>query len=598
MAERFERAVMSWRSIHDGWRRKRFRAAQLGKFIFLIGTFYLVSDLAIQSVSHWPHDFDSISALTKAMADDDDDGGGGDDSGGGSGSGSSDSGKSRSSGEGRKRLIGRVSSRGLERNDDDDAFERGDRGEFERNDDDDDDNDNDDFDLDDGPLGALGKVFKRLTGSPKSERSRHRGRDFYAPRGRNEILAINLGRNGAKNARKLGFKIGGSNQFSHLPGSVTRLIPPGKLTGAQARDLLKRAQPNGRFSVNQRYTYYHPALKDESEQNGQTESAKYGLGSLCAATKCFGRQMIRWHEEIQSCASGLRVGIIDTQVDHQHPAFAKADIHLGGFLPNGVKAAPAWHGTGVLSVLAGDIDSGTPGLIPQASFYAASVFFLDNKGEVGTDTVSVLDALEWMSAFDVKVINMSFSGPKDELVEETIERMSREGVIFIAAAGNGGPTTELAYPAAYPSVIAVTAVSKDLRNYPYASRGNNLDAAAPGVNIWSAVPGSREGFHTGTSFAAPYVAAMLATVYEDARHARNKEELLNRLEMVDLGPPGRDPIYGRGLMLAPTSCNNANGERIARTTSPPTGNRDRLTVSQAGTGSNRAIPSGNGLSYR
>lgn len=624
---------MSWCNIDNYRWQKPYRVARLGIFIALIGTFFLASDFVIQLVSHWQNGFDSVSILTKAMADDDDDGGGGESrSSGRSESRSSDRGESRSSRSSRGRSSERDhdddDDRGLSasfksrssKDDDDDRDHRGSSSRSGNDDDDDDDDDHrdsssrsgndddddddDDFDVDDGILKNLGKAFKRLTGEGKSKRSRGSGRRFYQPRARNEILAVNLGRNGAKNARGLGFKVGGSNRFSYLPGRVTRLVPPRNLTGPQARDLLKRAQPKGKFSVNQRYKFYQPALKNEREENGQTEPAQYGAGTVCDATKCFGRQVIRWQEDIQTCSKGLRVGIIDTQVDHQHPAFSKADIHLGGFLPYGMKSAPAWHGTGVLSVLAGDPNSGTPGLIPQATFFVANVFFMDNEGEVETDTLSILDALEWMSAFGVKVINMSFSGPKDELVEEAIDRMRQEGVIFVAAAGNDGPTAEPAYPASYSSVIAVTAVSKDLRNYPYASRGNNLDAAAPGVNIWSAVPNGREGFHTGTSFAAPHVAAMLASIYEDAKRVQNKEELLNRLSMVDLGPPGRDPIYGRGLMLAPTSCNNANGGRIAQETppvlvkTPVKSKRPLFTVGQSGGVSSHAKSSGVSLSYR
>jgi len=245
------------------------------------------------------------------------------------------------------------------------------------------------------------------------------------------------------------------------------------------------------------------------------------------------------------------------------PRFSKAKIHTGGFLPDGAKPAPAWHGTGVLSLLAGDTNSGTPGLIPRANFYVANAFFQERNGDVVTDTLSVLGALEWMRAFDVKIVNMSFSGPRDELVEKVIERMSAENMLFVAAAGNDGPAAAPSYPASYRSVVAVTAVGKELRNYPYANRGDKIDIAAPGVDIWSAVPDAREGYHTGTSFAAPYVTAILAVGYDAASGRRKKDELLDRLPVMDLGPAGRDPIYGRGLMLAPVACGDA-GATVAQ----------------------------------
>ena len=116
---------------------------------------------------------------------------------------------------------------------------------------------------------------------------------------------------------------------------------------------------------------------------------------------------------------------------------------------------------------------------------------------MATDTISLLKALEWMKANDVKLINMSFAGPRDELVKDEIEELSSKGITFVAAAGNEGPAAEPAYPAAYPQVIAVTAVTKDLHNYRYANRGDHIDVAAPGVDIWTAVPGGREGFTLG-----------------------------------------------------------------------------------------------------
>jgi hypothetical protein len=74
-----------------------------------------------------------------------------------------------------------------------------------------------------------------------------------------------------------------------------------------------------------------------------------------------------------------------------------------------------------------------------------------------------------------------------------------------------------------------------------------------GRNIWTAVPGSREGYYSGTSFAAPHVTAIVATIYDGGpRHS--KDELLDRLQVRDLGTIGHDPIYGRGLLMAPASC--------------------------------------------
>ena len=86
-----------------------------------------------------------------------------------------------------------------------------------------------------------------------------------------------------------------------------------------------------------------------------------------------------------------------------------------------------------------------------------------------------------MRASKVDVINMSMSGPADELLQKAIVDMSAGGVVFVAAAGNGGPSAPPSYPAAYEQVIAVTAVDKNLRGYIHANHGDYIDVAAPGV---------------------------------------------------------------------------------------------------------------------
>lgn len=372
-----------------------------------------------------------------------------------------------------------------------------------------------------------------------------------------EVLAVNLSPSGQAKAEALGFKIGTSSGIPLRQASLTSLIVPIGLDPLHAQELLKRDLPDQQFELNRMYRLYRAATKDSPGQPQATDIAVTGASTRCLGDRCFGREIIRWKDQFGSCARGLKVGVIDTAIDAGHPAFSAVRLHRGSFLPDGKQPASDWHGTGVLSLLAGSTLSGTPGLIPDAEFYAASIFFTDENGEIATDTASLLRALEWMAAVDVKIINMSFSGPRDELVEQAIEQMNDRGVVFVAAAGNEGPTAEPSYPAAYPQVIAVTAVSRDLRNFRYANRGKHIDVSAPGVNIWAAVPGKKEGYHSGTSFAAPFVTSILS-ILPPERLVRPKEELLDSLQVVDLGPAGRDPIYGRGLLQAPATCDQNN----------------------------------------
>jgi hypothetical protein len=379
-----------------------------------------------------------------------------------------------------------------------------------------------------------------------------------------DVLAVNLSAAAIERARQLGFAIAVPSALTHINSTVTRLVAPPGMDAQQARDLLQRDLPTEQFALNKIYRTYRPAAEVTERRAERTEPAtQAGAAVPCKGDRCAARQMIDWKDQLHRCSRGLRVGVIDTDVDHHHPTFATRKLQLGSFIPEGRLVAPNWHGTGVLAVLAGDPKSGTPGLIPNAELFVASVFFKDDAGGFATDTVSLLKALDWMGAFDVKVVNMSFAGPKDELVQKAIASLSAKGVVFVAAAGNEGPTAAPSYPAAYSQVIAVTAVNTELRNFPYANRGSHIDVAAPGVGIWTAVPGAMEGSYSGTSFAAPYVTAILATIYRNSqRHQKN--DLLTQLEIRDLGTPGRDPIYGRGLLVAPSSC-QPDGATVAQT---------------------------------
>ncbi len=366
-------------------------------------------------------------------------------------------------------------------------------------------------------------------------------------------------------ARKLGFGVTKSDNFSSISGKVTRLTVPRGLDTSKALGLLKRKLPSDAFALNKVYSVYRTAReKNESEiRSGKTEDGqidgirkrKAGRGrDACKSDHCFGRSIIGWQSKHMACSKGIRVGVIDTPVDHDHPTFAGQEIKFGRFIPEDRIASSSNHGTGVVALLAGSPNSGTPGLIPYAEIYAASIFYADKQGFPVTDTLTLFRALDWMEAWNVNLINMSFTGPKDQLLEQAIRRMAAKGVIFVAAAGNDGPTAPPSYPGAYSDVIAVTAVNKNLLTYRYANRGSYIDVAAPGVDIWTAFEGRNEGYQSGTSFAVPHVTASLASIYWNLPSARRGRDWIGALPVRDLGVTGPDPIYGRGLLLAPQRC--------------------------------------------
>ncbi len=384
-----------------------------------------------------------------------------------------------------------------------------------------------------------------------------------------EILASNLSAADRRSVEAQGFKAASSVVAPGGTGAVSRLVIPFGMTETAAMQLLESAAPTAQFGPNHVYRIVPAAdaPTPAAEPDGMATTrpaAKKDVDAgarapACAAGECFARDMLAWKPTTKNCARRVRVGLIDTSFDVSHPAFAGRKFSVEQFSGSQTIARGDWHGTAVLSVLAGNASSSTPGLIPDADFYLASTFRADAQGNAAADTISVLKALAWLDQRNVNVVNMSFSGPRNDQIEVAIAAMSAKGVVFVAAAGNKGPSAPPSYPAAYPQVVAVTAIGNKLNSYLHANRGGYVDVAAPGVQVLTALPEGRQGFRTGTSFAAPFVTGLLAAMPAVRKGATDKEDMLSRISFQDLGVPGRDSIYGEGLPKAPERCNDVGG---------------------------------------
>lgn len=243
----------------------------------------------------------------------------------------------------------------------------------------------------------------------------------------------------------------------------------------------------------------------------------------------------------------LKIGLIDSLVDRRHVSLRKAEITSVSFVAPGLQE-PSIHGTAVMSILAGN-SRGYQGLVPEARFYSASVFYsIPNYGDSAT-TKSILFALDWLAQMGVDVINMSIAGPPNPLLEQAVVALSSKGIRIVAAAGNAGPGAAPAYPAAYPDVIAVTAISRKNIAYYRANHGAYIDFAAPGVDVTTAAGVNQFSPSTGTSYAAPFVTALLATLGRDVAEVNTRRLLQN--QALDLGDPGFDKTYGHGRVRMP-----------------------------------------------
>lgn len=254
------------------------------------------------------------------------------------------------------------------------------------------------------------------------------------------------------------------------------------------------------------------------------------------------RTAIQFPEDAQ--ALSMRVGMIDSAVDTSHEVLETAKIQTQNFVSAGA-AQPQFHGTAIASIIVGNHPD-YEGLAPQTELFAASVFEDDaERGEIAS-TVSLVRALDWLVSSSVDVLNISLAGPPNRLLEAALQRANKNGVIVLAAAGNGGPMAKPMYPAAYESVVAVTAVDASGKAFRLANRGTYLDLAAPGVEIRHAKAGGGFVSSSGTSFAVPFAATAAARLRKLQPATDVREQLF--ASAIDLGRPGRDEIYGYGLL--------------------------------------------------
>ena len=250
---------------------------------------------------------------------------------------------------------------------------------------------------------------------------------------------------------------------------------------------------------------------------------------------------------------GVPITIVDSGVDPTHPEFAGRP-NTTYFNDQTVFAREEYHGTIVASVAAApENGAGIVGVYPQA---ALQVQDASPTGRI-TDPAAITGILA-AAAHCPGVINLSFgSSSQDPRLEDAILTAVRNGCLVVAAAGNDGLSgSPEKFPAAWPHVLTVGATDENDQPVSFSSSGQDVDLAAPGVDITGAVPLTRNpsGYESagGTSFAAPIVAAAAAWVWT-VRPTLSSSQLADvlRHSARDVGAPGFDPASGWGIVDIP-----------------------------------------------
>lgn len=279
--------------------------------------------------------------------------------------------------------------------------------------------------------------------------------------------------------------------------------------------------------------------------------------SACDTDMCGPVRQIDWPDPASCAPVGAPIGVIDTAVNTDHDLLAAARIDTVRTASPGTDPAPPGHGTAVAALLVGAPDRGFRGLVPEARLIAVDAFHAVGR-DARADTLALLRGLSLLAERGVRTVNLSLAGPANILLEQSLARLAQDDVLVVAAAGNGGPGAPDAFPAAYDTVVAVTAVDRANAVFRRAQRGSHVELAAPGVDVWTAASVSGLRRKTGTSFAVPFVTAALAQarVQAPGLSATDLRGVLGALAR-DLGEPGPDPIFGKGLLSVRGLCGSA-----------------------------------------
>jgi subtilisin family serine protease len=240
-------------------------------------------------------------------------------------------------------------------------------------------------------------------------------------------------------------------------------------------------------------------------------------------------------------ANNIPVAVIDSEIDVTHPDLEGTVIDR--FDVTGVEEKPHSHGTGMAGAIASH--RRLLGTAPGARLLAIRAFSTQAASTQST-TFNILKGLDHAVNNGVRIVNMSFAGPRDPTIERALAAAYDRGVVLIAAAGNAGPKSPPLFPAADKHVIAVTATDIDDKLFTGANRGSYIAIAAPGVDILVPAPEGTYQMTTGTSVATAHVSGIVALMLE--RNPNLTPADVRRILTASAKRLGPNDQFGSGLI--------------------------------------------------
>ena len=210
-----------------------------------------------------------------------------------------------------------------------------------------------------------------------------------------------------------------------------------------------------------------------------------------------------------------KIAVIDSGVDitEDIDVADRVDLLYAGEESSFLCCDMTGHGTAVASIIcAKDDDNGVTGIDEDLEVYSVRILDENNEAPISR----VVAALQWCEENGIDIINMSFGTNYDsDILREEIKSVADKGILMIAAAGNDKEADQILYPAAYEEVMAVGGVSADMSPADCSVQGAGVELSAPGEYIPVLAQLGGLTVESGTSMAAPHIAAVAAKLWEN-----------------------------------------------------------------------------------
>jgi subtilisin family serine protease len=274
------------------------------------------------------------------------------------------------------------------------------------------------------------------------------------------------------------------------------------------------------------------------------------------------RERINWAEAIlgipevwvQTMGEDVKIAVLDTGIDLNHPDLASAIIESADFTGDGVEDLNG-HGTHCAGIIAARKNNiGFIGVAPKSELIIGKV--LSNQGRGSYEWI--VKGINWAVEKGAEIISMSLGGSASNNSQyKAINMALAKGKFIICAAGNEGSLYQnsIGYPGRYGGVITVASHDQNGNRSGFSSHGGEIDVMAPGSNIWSTYKNQGYAELSGTSMATPFVAGLAALILSKHKKTisnntplENNEDLKNHLLWMATHPGHHDNTTGYGAL--------------------------------------------------